>query len=54
MPSSPASSQDSLERFVASTSGADVGVDDEDLDEYEAAQQEKYDHEKDRLAAMGL
>ena len=40
--------------LVATTNGVYVSVDDEDFDEYEAVQQEKCEHENDRLAAMGL
>ena len=40
--------------FDESTSGPDVAADDEDLDEYEAAQRQEYETEKKRLEALGL
>ena len=42
------------EMFQASTSGPDMATDDDDYEEYEAAQKERYANEKKRLEAMGL
>jgi hypothetical protein len=42
------------EMFNASTSGPDMSSDDEDYEDYEAAQQEKYENEKKRLDEIGL
>lgn len=42
------------EMFDASISGPDAAADDDDCEEYEAAQQEKFEREKKRLEAIGL